>query len=379
MIVEGNIPNPFLLQKFKLSASSRNEPVELAIEFCVEGIIYYYSIAINEGMCLDEYFSKGQEDQLIFRRVLKEGQTTVTFFEGFEGNIENTALKKVIESDLLKPDKPLFTLLNSITNDAFAPVKSAYKWFNEHLEIITPGTKTLGLILGFEREKGFKQFAKEVIVSFDTGISNLKLEVKTIEEFFGRNNQDAINEAKRKLKDYLGCIYIPALADVILVNEGGKFLAKGLLLEHKDDTDQDVEFNVNEESNGTRRLLDYILALNNLIKYPVTYIIDEIESSIHPSLIKKLVEKFSKDQDTKGQLIFSTHESNLLDQDILRTDEIWFAEKNAVGSSEIYSLSDFKEHNTIDIRKGYLNGRYGAIPFLGSLDNLNWHKINEQK
>ena len=63
------------------------------------------------------------------------------------------------------------------------------------------------------------------------------------------------------------------------------------------------------------------------------------------------------------RLIFTTHESNLLDQDIFRQDEIWFAEKNNTGSTDLYSLSDFKEHKTIDIQKGYLNGRYGSIPF----------------
>ena len=78
-------------------------------------------------------------------------------------------------------------------------------------------------------------------------------------------------------------------------------------------------------------------------------------------------------------MIFSTHESNLLDQEIFRTDEIWFTEKSVLGSTKLYSLSDFKEHNTIYIRKGYLNGRYGAIPFLGNLQDLNWHKFQDEK
>jgi AAA15 family ATPase/GTPase len=81
--------------------------------------------------------------------------------------------------------------------------------------------------------------------------------------------------------------------------------------------------------------------------------------------------------ETKGQLIFSTHESNLLDQDIFRPDEIWFTEKNKQGATELYALSEFKEHHTIDIRKGYLNGRYGGIPFLGNLKDLNWEKNAE--
>ncbi|TAE35352.1 MAG: ATP-binding protein, partial [Sphingobacteriales bacterium] len=76
----------------------------------------------------------------------------------------------------------------------------------------------------------------------------------------------------------------------------------------------------------------------------------------------------------KGQLIFTTHESNLLDQDILRTDEIWFTQKDIDGATKLFSLSDYKVHNTIDIENGYLNGRYGGIPFLSNLEDLNWHK-----
>ncbi|MDC9725519.1 MAG: AAA family ATPase, partial [Gammaproteobacteria bacterium] len=105
----------------------------------------------------------------------------------------------------------------------------------------------------------------------------------------------------------------------------------------------------------------------------------EIERSIHPLLIKELVKKFSEDTQTQGQLIFTTHESNLLDQKTFRKDEIWFAEKDNEGCTDLYSLSDFKEHNTTDIRKGYLSGRYGSIPFLANLKDLNWHEYDTKK
>jgi hypothetical protein len=110
-----------------------------------------------------------------------------------------------------------------------------------------------------------------------------------------------------------------------------------------------------------------------VVDKPKVYIVDELERSMHPTLAKELVTKFSHDKETKGQLIFTTHESNLLDQSIFRQDEVWFAEKSPDGSTDLYSLSDFKEHHTIDIRKGYLNGRYGAVPFLANLHDLNWH------
>jgi AAA15 family ATPase/GTPase len=75
-------------------------------------------------------------------------------------------------------------------------------------------------------------------------------------------------------------------------------------------------------------------------------------------------------KETKGQLIFTTHESNLLGQDVFRKDEIWFAEKDKAGNTDLYALSNFKEHTVLDLRKGYLTGRYGAIPFLRKFTGL---------
>jgi len=145
-------------------------------------------------------------------------------------------------------------------------------------------------------------------------------------------------------------------------------------LKHLSDKNAFIEFYLNEESDGTNRLLDYIPAFQDMIFRNKVYIIDEMERSIHPLLIKELISKYSLDNNTKGQLIFTTHESNILDQEILRQDEIWFIEKDKKGRSDMYPLSEFKEHHTKDIKKGYLNGRYGAIPFLGNLKDLNWTK-----
>lgn len=387
MIVRGVIPNSLTSQKFKLSESSQTEPIELAIEFFANNAIYYYSIAINDGIIIDEYFSSNddkQEDEMIFHRKYENGKTSISFFKEFDEIKENLTLKKIIETDLIKPNQPLFSLLNSISNDAFIDIKVAYNWFEHGLTIIYPETKATGLVLEIESKKGFKEFANELMCSFNTGITNLKVDVKSVEEFFGKDNQKEVDEIKAELKNNpdkkIGLVTNAATSEeVVVVNDSGKILAKRLLFEHKGDKSQNVEFRFDEESDGTRRLLEYLPAINSVIQDSPTFIIDEIERSIHPLIIKEIISKFSKDKSTKGQLIFSTHESNLLDQEIFRTDEIWFTEKSILGSTKLYSLSDFKEHNTIDIRKGYLNGRYGAIPFLGNLQDLNWHKFQDEK
>ena len=101
-------------------------------------------------------------------------------------------------------------------------------------------------------------------------------------------------------------------------------------------------------------------------------LIDEVERSLHPILIKEIITKLSESETAKGQLVFTTHESCLLDQDILRPDEIWFAQKDQDQATQFYPLSDFNIHKTANIENGYLNGRYGGIPFLSNLKDLHW-------
>ena len=163
------------------------------------------------------------------------------------------------------------------------------------------------------------------------------------------------------------------IREIVFEKKGDSFLVKHTKITQSDSLGNEAEFDLDELSDGTLRLLDFIPAFRDVTLNRKVYVVDELERSMHPVLAKELVSKFSRDADTKGQLIFTTHESNLLDQSIFRQDEIWFAEKGPKGNTSLYSLSDYKEHNTIDIRKGYLNGRYGAVPFLANLQELNWH------
>jgi AAA15 family ATPase/GTPase len=102
------------------------------------------------------------------------------------------------------------------------------------------------------------------------------------------------------------------------------------------------------------------------------YVIDEIERSLHPNLVWEFLDFFFKScSDCRAQIIATTHESTLLDQDLLRRDEIWFAEKDQNSATRLYSLTDFKERNDSKIRGHYLQGRFGAVPFMGNLERLN--------
>ena len=157
-----------------------------------------------------------------------------------------------------------------------------------------------------------------------------------------------------------------------VVIENGKAVLKKLVVIHTDSNGKDIEMAIDQESDGTRRLIEYMPLLYAVLKSDKVFVVDEIERSLHPIMIKTLMSKISDSKDARGQIIFTTHESCLLDLDIFRPDEIWFAQKDVDQATQLYPLSDYNVHNTANIENGYLNGRYGGIPFLSNLSDLKW-------
>lgn len=296
----------------------------------------------------------------------------------FEEDEKSKLLKSILIEEFTKPNTPAFKLLANRDNPFLHEIKKAYQWFNSTLQIITPELQPAALAHRIDTDASLKKYADKLMRSFNLGIESLHTEKIDIYDFFGRDNENELADLIKKVEESTRkMISLRARRgdEIIIVKKGGKIWVKILKILHSGLT-ENVFFNTVDESDGTIRLLDFVPAFMDIISNEKVYVVDEIERSIHPLLIKELVRKFSLDHETKGQLIFTTHESNLLDQEFFRQDEIWLVEKDMTAATDLYSLVDFKEHKTIDIRKGYLNGRYGSIPFLGNLQNLNWQEYD---
>ena len=123
---------------------------------------------------------------------------------------------------------------------------------------------------------------------------------------------------------------------------------------------------MSEESDGTVRVLDLLEIL--LAGEGKTYVIDELDRCLHPSLTYKFVETFLQVAEERNiQLIVTTHESRLLDFELLRRDEIWFVNKNKLGKSDVYSLEEYNARFDQKIDKAYLEGRYGGVPIFSTV------------
>lgn len=386
IILQEKIPFSLSNSRFKLQDLEKNKIQTLAVEFFQEEEAFYYALEIEEGKIkTEELYLSGlgkKEDQLIYERFVEaNGKSKIRFLEEFELDSEGKILKKIIENNLSKPDNPLLKLLITLDNPYFEKALKAYQWFKDSLTIIYPESASQALAHRLDIDTYFKAYAEDIICAYGVGINKLRVENKPIEDFFDDlNDIDQINKELEKGSSKMGSLRNHRGQEAFfLIKEGEKILAKQLFLKHKAKNDVNADFELHEESDGTIRLLDFTPVFWYLVLQHKVFLIDEIERSLHPLIIKELINKFSEDSHTKGQLIFTTHESQLLDQNIFRQDEIWFAEKNQAGSTDLYSLSDFKEHHTTDIRKGYLNGRYGSIPFLANLKDLNWHKYDHQE
>jgi uncharacterized protein len=161
---------------------------------------------------------------------------------------------------------------------------------------------------------------------------------------------------------------LPAgMKDEVSRKMAGKELTTVKFLHSNVDGSGSVEFEETEESDGTRALFAFAGPWLDVIENERVLVVDELDTSLHPLLVHHLVKRLHH-EGTKAQLVFTTHDTTLLSQKLLRRDQVWFMEKDDKSATRLYPLSDFSPRDNEAIERGYLNGRYGGIPFLKDLD-----------
>ncbi|MEX2411876.1 MAG: ATP-binding protein [Candidatus Paceibacterota bacterium] len=386
IVVKGDVPSEVFNSRFKLSVEAQKKPISFTIEFINNEKAFIYGIEIDKGrIASEELYISGlgkKENKKIFSKKTNENNKNEFSLSGDIEELEDgKLLKKLIKDTYKSSEKSFLNLLNELEHPLLSDLRDAYNWFSSKLEIVNPFSTPQESTLKFKENPQFQKFTKKMMCSFHTGISDVDVESIRLDRFLGENESLDTKEITEKLEnDPTSNVSLrnqKTGEEVIVTNEGGEILAHRMFFRHAGDQ-KGEKFYIDDESDGTKRLLDYIPAFEAILEKEVVFLIDEIERSIHPLIIKELLKKFSKQENTKGQIIFTTHETHLLDQEIFRRDEIWFTEKNNDGATHLYPLSKFKVHHTKNIERGYINGRFGAVPFLGNLDDLNWNKMTEK-
>jgi len=361
---------------FKLDKNCYQKPSRFEFEFRYKGKQFAYGFSISKNQVIDEWlFEIGHHLEIpLFERDDK----------GIRFNFEHDIFSAISEKEKQRMDyeaestrENLLFLTNCKERNIkwFNPV---YDWFYECLTIIFPSSKMKFLPLILTVDTDIRVFFNKVLELFGFNIN--KMDIKAV-DFETLEIPTTIKKSIKKDFPYgkTGAIAIVSITEeksYVIQEKAGDLKALELVIFRNDKEGDEIPFELSEESDGTRRIMDFIPMLVRLSKGDSVFVIDEIDRSLHVLLLKKLFDLVLNNnmfKNVTSQLIASTHEIYLLDiKRLLRKDEIWFISKTN-GESRAYSLAN-ADVDDLNLAKGYLNGRFGAIPVIQDIKELGWEK-----
>ena len=329
----------FHTQSFRFEATSVAQPTEFDVSFVLDGIRYQFGFALTAQRITREYLLvyKAFKPQLWFERYFDEesGKDLYDFGTGLKG-------PKSVWEGATRPNALFLSMAVQLNSEQLQPV---FAWFVKQLAIFNEITP-LGQHFSIEmlRKPEGKRAICDFLTSADISISDIEV-------------------VTRKVSGQ--AVHFDMAAEKTEVRNEEQEVHE-LLFHHVTDHGQAV-FSLGDESMGTRNLLFLTGPVLEILDKGMVLVVDELGSSLHPLLVRRLVELFQNSRFNKkgAQLIFTSHDTSLLDQDLFRRDQIWFVEKDRDQASKLYPLSDFSPRKNEALERGYLMGRYGALPFLG--------------
>jgi AAA15 family ATPase/GTPase len=332
---------------FALDSRMKNEPSEFEIFFVQDRIRYQYGFAVNRVRVTREWllaFPEGKAQRWYEREYdAKTDGDRWYFGSKFTG-------RRQIWQEATRKNALFLSTAIQLNNEQLKPV---FGWFQDRLAAILPGAQ-INLQLSID-QCAFEEGKRRIMAFMNSAdISISEITVKNIP--ISMTAEMLPPEMPQPLKDQI-------LRDV-----QGKEIPDIQFL-HKTNAGESVSFHFADESDGTKKL--FVFAgpwLDVLVKGRILFI-DELDTSLHPLMVRFLIGLIQNPEINKynAQLIFTTHDTSVLDTDLFRRDQVWFIEKDREQASRLYPLSDFKPRKGEALEKGYLNGRYGALPFIGEL------------
>ena len=338
---------------FALNDYSVNEPTRFEFDYIVDGVKYWYSFAATREKIIKEslfHAPKGQKAQVFVR----EGQT-FTF-------TEDKAKRKLISETVA--ENQLFFSVACTMNDSICI--NAMKWFREDIFFSRDYTDIPRQLLEYYDDSNMLKAISDYAKTADFGIEEMQFEVEN--EEMGDNLEfpdDVPDGVKAALTSF-----IQILSETSNNSEGKLKMSrvKAKAKHNGINANGDVKLynlELEDESDGTRKFMSIAPAIESALSRGGILLVDELERELHPMLVNYIVAKFQSRRSNPygAQIIFTTHNTELMNLEFMRKDQIYFADKNRTdGSSELYSVTEFNTKTAENIRKGYLVGKYGATP-----------------
>lgn len=337
-------------EPFKFAAEHR--PSSFAIDIVVEGVRHAYSFVTDGDVFLEErlsFFPVGRERLLFLRTSMADGdgKTVTTVKAGEALSLDVRGLRS-----LEKRTRGNSLFLSAAAQDDQPECLAVQKWFRTKLQIIADGDMIA--YMGTAATTRFIQMEPEKTAKIIDLMRRAEPRLRGIE----------VRERDAGKLELISSLIADGRREA-MVNAFA--LNQEVLFGFGDDAGNEISLSLLEQSRGTKHLFGLASTLLVALERGSCLVLDELEASIHPHLAHFVVDLF-KNADTNpngAQLIFSTHDTNLLDPTLLHRDQVWFVEKDDAGASHLYPLTDFDPVEGENIERGYLRGRFGAIPALG--------------
>ncbi len=372
---------PIVFKNFRLDTTAMASPSRMEFEIKHKGRCYAYGFVIDSHEVKEEWLYqifKKKKDRLVYQRTRSESNRPVFDLSGIHCETEKEKLFLQFTADGTRRNQLFITecRTRNVKDNVgdLGDILNVIDWFQNSLKIIFPQSRAEGIEFELQEDQNILKVFQTLFDHFNTGIQGIELvkvdlpEIKEIPEELKERLLADMSENTRALITGLDNITY-----ALRKTEEGSIDAVKMMTKHSvQGSETPALFEVDEESDGTQRLIDFIPALIDLFQGGNVYVIDEIDRSLHPNLTYELIQLFlTTPHRENSQLIATTHESSLLSQKLLRKDEIWFVRKDEKGISSFYSLQEFKVRFDKEIRKDYLLGRYRAIPIFGSRSKLD--------
>jgi AAA15 family ATPase/GTPase len=360
--------SPFRLDPNLLSEPSR---FELVIDHA--DVEYTYGFAVDDDRVQEEWlFARlTSRESKFFERITDEAsEVTVEFGPSLAGGSKKERQRMEFVAEGTRPNQLFLTEALDRNVEQLQPLLN---WFRRVLVILSADGLPQPIAFRASRQRSFVDFLTDFLQRAGTGIDGVKVDETPldVDDFFEDAPRDFVKHVVGAVEkgSAVGVMASPR-NDLLTIykNSAGERVVGRLKTTHSSKKGGSIEFQFSEESSGTQRLMEILPVLADAESQERVYVVDELDRKLHPALSRLFVETFIHrcDEPTRTQLIFTTHDTHLMDLKLLRRDEIWFLEKDRWGASELYPMTELNVRPDLKIEKGYLQGRFGAVPLVQS-------------
>lgn len=333
----------FNVQPFRLDEAFLREPTEFEITFLLGGIRHQYSFSMTTERIVSEtllFYKTSKPSKLFSRELSQDGESYV-----YEYSTHLTGARKVWQ-DSTRQNALFLSTAAQLNSELLSPI---FRWIVENIVVLPARmmfdpSLTTAMLESEEGRKSIQEFLVAADISIAEVVPITRKGVTSQLVFHPGGTTSSTQEESE--------ITIP-----LFLHKAAKGSAK---------------FELQEESDGTQRLYWLIAPVLDVLRSGKVLAVDELDGSLHSLLVRRLISLFqnSETNPSNAQLVFTTHDTSLLDHSLFRRDQIWFTEKDGDQATTLYPLTDFGARKKEAWEHGYLSGRYGAVPFFSRFPDL---------